>query len=297
MKKSVIKVLTFIFLTIGVVFLCGGIIPSSTPKEDRINGYQLEENKDLDIIALGNSDLYSGFIPSLLYKEYKYRAYNTGESRQHIQTTAKRLEKAIETKPKMIMIEGDVLCSKGIVKEKKQNIFTKIYDNHDFWRAKKATEIIRLKGYVFSTKIAPVKNLNYMENNKKLGLINKNNLDILLKMKRKCDENNIKFLLAMFPSINTWSNVRYEQLNAFCHDNNIDYLDFNIIADANIDLLKDSRDAGNHLNVYGASKITRYLGSYLSTNQILIPSNKENVNFENSYNLFKNKLDKSHIKL
>ncbi len=297
MKKSVIKVLTFIFLTIGVVFICGSIIPSSTPKEDRINGYQLEENKNLDIIALGNSDLYSGFIPSLLYKEYKYRAYNTGESRQHIQTTAKRLEKAIEFKPKMIMIEGDVLCSKGIVKEKKKNIFTKIYDNHDFWRAKKATEIIRLKGYVFSSRISPVRNLNYMEKNKKLGLINKNNLNTLLEMKRKCDENNIKFLLVMFPSINTWSNIRYEQLNSFCHDNNIDYLDFNIIEDVNIDLSKDSRDAGNHLNVYGASKITRYLGNYLSKNQILIPSSKEDDNFENSYNLFKNKLDKSKIKL
>ena len=44
-------------------------------------GYVAEKDHTIEIVALGNSDLYSGFIPMELYQQYGYTAFGTGISK------------------------------------------------------------------------------------------------------------------------------------------------------------------------------------------------------------------------
>ena len=49
------------------------------------------------------------------------------------------------------------------------------------------------------------------------------------------------------------------------HD--IKYNDLNLIyKDLGIDFEKDTADGGDHLNIYGAKKVSKYLGDYLNDN-------------------------------
>lgn len=45
------------------------------------------------------------------------------------------------------------------------------------------------------------------------------------------------------------------------------FLDMNLLEkELNMDWDRDSRDEGDHLNTYGAEKVSRYLGDYLKAN-------------------------------
>jgi hypothetical protein len=46
-----------------------------------------------------------------------------------------------------------------------------------------------------------------------------------------------------------------------------DYIDFNVLKDEiGIDWSQDTGDAGDHINIYGCEKTTRYLIDYLNEN-------------------------------
>ena len=108
--------------------------------------------------------------------------------------------------------------------------------------------------------------VNYMQNNNRvIKEYNNGSKEYTLKIKEFCDKNNIKLLLLM-PPHQLWSNTKYEELSKWAYEENLDYVDLNIMIDElDIDLNLDFYDSG-HLNINGVIKVSKYLSEYLKNN-------------------------------
>lgn len=79
-----------------------------------------------------------------------------------------------------------------------------------------------------------------------------------------CREHEIKLIIVKTPC--TFANIaRYNSLMDYAEKNEIQYIDFNeeeIYQECGFDFPKDTRE-GEHLNIWGAEKVTDYIGRYL----------------------------------
>ena len=86
----------------------------------------------------------------------------------------------------------------------------------------------------------------------------------------------------------------------YADSKNISYLDLNLYVDElGIDWNLDSRDGGDHLNYYGALKITDYMGNYLYNLNIL-PNHKGDKKYDSwnkSYEMYEKKIINANNKL
>lgn len=89
--------------------------------------------------------------------------------------------------------------------------------------------------------------------------------EYLDKMTRLCEENGIKLVLMKAPSIFPyWYPEWEEQIENYAEGNNLLYLNYLELADEiGIDYSKDTYDAGLHLNLSGAEKLSVHLGDVL----------------------------------
>ena len=92
-------------------------------------------------------------------------------------------------------------------------------------------------------------------------------MEYLDKMRELCDERGIELILIKAPT-NFWRYHWYdewdEQVAAYAAEHDLAY--YNLISEADqigLDMSTDTYDAGAHLNVYGAEKLTRYFGAIL----------------------------------
>jgi hypothetical protein len=87
-------------------------------------------------------------------------------------------------------------------------------------------------------------------------------------IKKICDDNNCKLVFVSMPLKVSYNTDRNKKISKYAKENNIEFIDFNDINNkVKIDWNKDSLDDnGNHLNIYGAETIGKYLSNYLKTN-------------------------------
>lgn len=95
-------------------------------------------------------------------------------------------------------------------------------------------------------------------------------MDYLDKMKELCEENGSELVLIKSPT-NSWAYWWYdewdEQVREYAEENELAYYNFiDKTEEIGIDYSTDTYDAGVHLNVYGAEKMTDYFGNILKEN-------------------------------
>lgn len=67
------------------------------------------------------------------------------------------------------------------------------------------------------------------------------------------------------PTVANWDMAKHNGIQAFADELGVEYLDLNLLNNAvGIDWSTDTRDKGDHVNLAGAIKVTRYVGWYLS---------------------------------
>ena len=98
--------------------------------------------------------------------------------------------------------------------------------------------------------------------------------EYLDRMKALCDEKGIELILMKAPT-NSWGYYWYDEWDAqivdYAAQNGVSYYNFIPQAEAmGIDWKTDTYDAGEHLNVYGAEKLTSYFGAILQREHGLI---------------------------
>ena len=120
-------------------------------------------------------------------------------------------------------------------------------------------------------------------------------LKYLEKFVKTCKDNDIELVFFYIPSPDSWNIKNSNSIKNYAKEHDIEYLDLNLIyKDIGIDFTKDTCDAGDHLNVYGAEKVSSYIGDYINKHYTFAKKDEKLIERWNNdllrYNKFKENL-------
>ena len=302
-----LKTVSFILIFIFLLTITSNIfIPKQNIRENGINyfnarGFYGEPLNSLDIIAIGNSDLYSGFSPMILWRNHGFTSYSSGEARQTIAEAYKVLKAALTCQsPKLVILETDAIYEGGFTPMRinlslstlAQNTFP-VVEFHSRWKSLAYQDFSerpiytwksKSKGFGISNKIDSYTGEEYMIPTNAKEPIKPFTVSSLNKFVELCNEKGIALILVEMPSADSWNYARHNAVNDFAIQHSIPFLDLNIDRDTfAFDWLTDTRDKGNHMNCSGAEKVTTYIGEYISENYS-IPDHRNNEEYSIAWN-------------
>lgn len=279
----------FVLGLVGLLILSSHLFLPKSNKEGlgmedaRANGIVGEKDNTVDILILGDSESYASFIPLELWRDTGYTSYICGTSRQTLDYTKIMLRKAFNKQsPKIVLLETNAIFRK----QSKSNIlFTRlgekfsVFRYHNRWKALGWSDIKKsadftwsddYKGFRHSTVIKPVKKTDYIKSTQEAEHIPKLNRFCVQTIKEFCDANGARLIFYSAPSTVNWNMARHNSIQALVSELNCDYIDMNLLTkEIQIDWSKDTRDKGDHLNYFGAKKVTSYMSDYLSKTGLL----------------------------
>lgn len=107
--------------------------------------------------------------------------------------------------------------------------------------------------------------------------IPEDNIKALDDIRELCNTNAIELVLIKTPNA-SWTVNCSDACEEYAKQYDIPYIDFNgYKSPIDIDIKTDFCDGGAHLNIYGANKVSNYLGLYLKENYNMLDKSKENV--------------------
>lgn len=124
--------------------------------------------------------------------------------------------------------------------------------------------------------------------------------DYIWKMKALCDQEGIDFMMLKVPTAYTpyWNAGMSNGMSVLAEKMQVPFVDYNYGNDAiAMDWNEDTCDEGNHLNYYGAQKVTEAFGQWLHENYSLPDHRQEEeyADWEQSCNLYKTELAKVRL--
>ena len=236
-----------------------------------------EPEKSIDVIVLGDSLSYSSISPMVLWKDHGITSYVCGQSGQKIQETYHMLETALETQlPKLVILETNVMFrgKPGLASlresiEEWGNHYIPIFRCHDIWKSffiEKQYSEENYKGFAFRCDVHPYEKGEYMHETEQIEEMPDTVITYMEKIEELCKEKNVKLLLLGTPSPANYNYRRHNSVTTYAKKHSLDYLDLNLkLGEVGIDWKTDSLDKGDHLNLSGAQKVTKYLGEYLKS--------------------------------
>ena len=276
-----------------------------------------QEAKNHEVIFIGDCEVYANFSPIQMYKDYGITSYVRGTSQQLIWQSLEILKETLKyEKPKIIVFNVNSMRYDKPVSEAYNRL---TLDNMKWSQEKiNMINSSMLEEETFLSYIFPIlryhsriteltkEDLDYFLNEKNITfngfLINKNikpytsfpeqrrlpsytfkenvykYLDEMVKITKN---NNIELVLIKAPSIYPYWYDEYEkQIIDYASKNNLHYYNLKKVVDeVGIDYNTDTYDGGLHLNLNGATKLSKYFGKLLQDEFNLTDyRNNESVN-------------------
>ena len=123
----------------------------------------------------------------------------------------------------------------------------------------------------------PYRGKEYIKKTKKRDQINPLFVRKLDELNALCKKNGAQLILVQVPSQTTWTYARHNAVNDYAKKNGIPFLDLDLKRkEIGFSWKTDSRDAGNHLNCYGAKKVSLYVGQYIK-NHVQLEDKRQNA--------------------
>lgn len=282
-----------------------------------ISEYYREDTKNHDVIFIGDCEVYENFSPVTLWQEYGITSFIRGSAQQLIWQSYYLLEETLMyEKPKVVVF--NVLSMKydqpqneaynrmaldgmPLSLPKLKSIKASMFEDEQFitylfpilryhsrWSELKAEDFkylfkkdkITHNGYLMRVDVKP---LTTIPKGRKLAnyQFSDNCYEYLDKMTALCKENGIELVLIKAPSVYPyWYDEWDAQMEDYARENDLLYINFlKYTEEIGIDFQTDTYDAGLHLNLSGAEKLSRYFGKILQ-DQFDIPDrrNDEDLN-------------------
>ena len=137
----------------------------------------------------------------------------------------------------------------------------------DFTALFTPAEAISYNGYLMKTGVVPMEEATDPASPYPDALISETAFSYLDRMRTLCEENGIKLILVKAPTDNWkyhWYDDWNDQIVAYASQYHLPYYNFiGMEQEIGIDWTTDTYDAGIHLNVSGAEKLSRYFGEIL----------------------------------
>lgn len=266
-----------------------------------VKQYYDEENKDHNLLFVGDCEVYENFSPVVLWRDYGINSYIRGTADQYPWQSYYLLEDTLRYhKPEAVIFnvlslqfnesqreEYNRMSVEGMEwsKSKVGAINASMMEDEHFldyvfpllryhsrWCDLKKTDFTYLyktktvshNGYYMRVETRPAKNVPKGKPLKNYDF-GENALLYLNKMITLCKENDIKLILIKAPSLFPYWYDEYEaQVEQIAKDNDLLYLNLLERADEiGIDYNTDTYDGGLHMNLAGAEKLSSYLGKIL----------------------------------
>lgn len=301
--KNFLILLIFVLIFIFLNILFSPKYMTNLVEGSMISEYY-DETVNHDVIFIGDCEVYASFSPIVMYEENGISSYVRGSSQQLIWQSYYILKETLNyEKPKVVVFnvnsmryskpvseaynrlmidkmkwskEKIELINSSMTEEEKfisyvfpilryHSRFDKLTeeDFEYFFKKKKNTH----NGFLINQNVKPVDSL---PTKKKLSNYNFSDIDYeyLNKILSLCKENDIELVFIKAPSLYPYWYDEYEiQIENYAEDNNIDYYNFKELVDQiGINYQTDTYDGGLHLNLNGATKLSRYFSYILKDN-------------------------------
>lgn len=275
---------------------------SEVPEGSLIAEYYNEEVYDHNVVFVGDCEVYENFSPITLWEKYGIKSYIRGSAQQLIWQSYYLMEETIKYEKPDVMV-FNVLSLKYDEPQNEAynrlNIDGMKWSSSK-WNAIQAsmTEEESVIDYVFPLlryhqrwSELTSEDFQYMFGGKpqlshngflmrvdELGVdkipdaqpladyqFSDNCYEYLDKMVKLCQDNGVKLVLIKAPSLYpAWYDQWDEQMVEYAKKNHVDYINFlDHIDEIGLDFQHDTYDAGLHLNLSGAEKLSEYFGKYL----------------------------------
>lgn len=290
-RLIVLKSTAFLIILSVILNLLSNVF---TPK-NMIGSIMDEPSNTLDYIAIGDSESFTSISPMELWKAYGYTGYNCGAKAQQIQDTYYQFEKVLQLQsPKVVLMETNLLHRsqdrKQVINKIADHIAGRtfsLYENHNEWknlifsRSGEKDALNKnnvLKGWRYNTGVEPYKGGPYTNETQFIQKIGPTQLLYMDKIVELCKERGIRLILYCVPSPLNWNYSKHNAVADYAAENNLTFLDLNLMTDKlAVDWAQDTYDEGDHLNFFGAMKVTRYIGTYLHQNTELADHRKDSI--------------------
>ncbi|QHQ60142.1 SGNH/GDSL hydrolase family protein [Anaerocolumna sedimenticola] len=305
MKKNLrFNLIVISFFIIFLILLQRLFMPkyvSEIHEGNLIEEYYAEE-KNHDVIFVGDCEVFSNISPITLWEDYGITSYIRGSAQQLIWQSYYLLEETLKyEKPKVVVfnvlamkynepqneaynrmtLDGmkfsitklkDIQASKTKEESFLSYLFP-ILRYHTRWSDLTMDDFrylfhrkkVSSNGYLMRVDVKPV---TFIPPGKKLSnyQFGVNSYDYLNRMTDLCKKNGIQLVLIKSPSVYPyWYEEWDRQMKDYATKNDLLYINFlNFIDEMGIDFTTDTCDGGLHLNLSGAEKFTKYFGSILS---------------------------------
>lgn len=261
-----------------------------------------QEEKDHDVIFVGDCEVYENFSPAVLWEEFGINSYIRGSAEQYIWQSYYLLEDTLRYEtPKAVVFniqslqfsEGQreaynrmslegmawspvkvkaILASMGEEEHFLDYVFP-ILRYHSRWSELSGSDVtymfqkkqVSFNGYYMRVDVRPAENVPV---GKPLAdySFGENAWKYLDMMDALCREKGIQLILIKAPSLYPyWYPQWEEQVEEYAAEKGLPYINFlELQEETGIDYTKDTYDGGLHMNLSGAEKLSRYIGRYLT---------------------------------
>ena len=250
-----------------------------------------EPDNTIDVIAIGNSDLYSALVPAKLWDKHGFTCNVISSPHQTVHKSYRMLETMYETQsPKVVIVEVDMLydtmvadrcavsensavkkfigrmgsdCFDETIKDK-----LSVFTFHDRWKRAgrpPKPDVPHSHGYKYCCDINKIRYTNHMLETDETEPIKQDNIRWLKAVVKLCKSHGSEVYFAEMFSCTSWNTERHNAAAELAQQMGIDFVDYNLLVDElKIKPRTAFRDGGNHLNYYSACKVSDHIGDYLA---------------------------------
>ena len=212
-------------LLIGVSLLGNGL-PWQRAADDPY-AFVPEPENTVQIACVGNSDLYSGFVPPVLWGNQGYSATVYASARQSLTKSYALLERVFATQsPELVVLETDMLYDHNPQEREMPRVLARQtrakhlgQDMRNLASVFRQTgaqvtpgdfpSIRRTHGYRYSTKVTRLAMPDYMADTGEREQIRAENRKAADRILQLCRENGAQLLLVELPTVTSWNAARH----------------------------------------------------------------------------------------
>ncbi|MGP1569013.1 MAG: hypothetical protein ACTTHM_09845 [Peptoanaerobacter stomatis] len=303
MKKTFYIISGIILMIVILYVLQSLLMPKyieDIPEGALVSEYY-KEDKNHDLLFIGDCEVYENFSPKVLWEEYGINSYIRGSAQQLIWQSYYLLKEMLkEEKPKVVVynvlamkygvpqkesynrmtLDGmkwskekiDAINASMLPEEKMIEYIFPILRFHSRWSELSKQDFHYLfhkdkvsnNGYLMN---ADIRAAGKMPKPRPLTKykFSDNSYAYLDKMVELCRENGAELVLIKAPVLYPYWHKQWDkQIVKYAKEKKLTYINLlEHIEDAGINFNIDTYDKGLHLNVYGAEKLSRYFGKIL----------------------------------
>lgn len=242
------------------------------------NGYRSEAPDSIDVLFLGDSLVHTSFIPMRMWEQQGITSHICATNSQNLVKSASFLYDFLQFQhPKVVMLEANHLFREfddtEILTAEAEHLLP-VFEYHDRWKSIRPDEFFSPveysadyfeKGFTFISASVPAHPGDYMAPAAYSDPIPDRNKDVVAYIAGLCKENGAQLIIYSVPSPSNWTMPRHIAVSEFADTLQVPYIDANLVPEEiPIDWETESKDGGDHVNYWGACKVTDYFGKLLA---------------------------------